>query len=731
MLNMDEKVVLKVLNEFGVDNITDDDYKVYEEYFCRRNESLSSDDSSDEQSDTDASVNLASASVDLFEVSLLSGIPTLEDVGEDIVNIDDVIIEIERDVEADVVDENDAGQPLVVPDDYNNMPPVFDTDIDFNTTEAFLENGCGCQKNCCRQWQADELVEMRRNCAEIDFYENNVNKLDQVILGQLHCLTRKTSMTNSKHKKQSQRQKSRCMYLLQGLEICRETFMFAHNIKMKRFKRLTKVYNGSGLIAKQHGNAGKMAKNVTTHKKIEYVVRFLTNYAEQHALILPGRASTVYNANLKLLPSNETVRTVYEKYAASFNRDITEKPISKRLFRNIWRETCRDIVIMKPRSDLCATCQQHYTSGAKMAMATDEEKIETLQKMTAHLDLVAKERKFYKDIIQRSKETFQGKESSVPNSCSIDATVHYSFDMAQQVHIPSNPLQPGPIYFLVPFKIGIYGVMCETTNKQANYLIPESVNVGKGSNLIVSMFHHYLENFSHGEKTMHIHADNCVGQNKNNILIGYLAWRVCKNMNQKIVLSFLPVGHTKFSCDWGFGLFKKKFRTTHVSSVDELVETVAASTPTSKVNFGIAVGDERGNTNVSTYNWLSFLANYRTKKIPNITKFNHFEFENTHKGVVICKFESDGNSYVHRVFPSDDGPAGFPDRVVPNGLSDDRKKYLFTNIRQYCKDEYKDLLCPALAISVPDRPTSREEEEVDQPAPRPGPSRQNKRKRPI
>ena len=45
------------------------------------------------------------------------------------------------------------------------------------------------------------------------------------------------------------------------------------------------------------------------------------------------------------------------------------------------------------------------------------------------------------------------------------------------------------------------------------------------------------------EKTS-CHADNCVGQNKNNILLGYLAWRICNNRNNKIVLSFMSVGHT-------------------------------------------------------------------------------------------------------------------------------------------------------------------------------------------
>ena len=36
--------------------------------------------------------------------------------------------------------------------------------------------------------------------------------------------------------------------------------------------------------------------------------------------------------------------------------------------------------------------------------------------------------------------------------------VHYSFDFAQQVHYPHNPLQPGPIYFKTPRKCAVFGV---------------------------------------------------------------------------------------------------------------------------------------------------------------------------------------------------------------------------------------------------------------------------------
>ena len=65
-----------------------------------------------------------------------------------------------------------------------------------------------------------------------------------------------------------------------------------------------------------------------------------------------------------------------------------------------------------------------------------------------------------------------------------EMTVHYSFDFAQQVkvyqhttgshyscfqvHYPSNPLQPGPIYFLTPRKCGLFGICCEGMPKQVN-----------------------------------------------------------------------------------------------------------------------------------------------------------------------------------------------------------------------------------------------------------------------
>ena len=77
--------------------------------------------------------------------------------------------------------------------------------------------------------------------------------------------------------------------------------------------------------------------------------------------------------------------------------------------------------------------------------------------------------------------------------CSRAISIHCSFDFAQQVHLPSNPLQPGPLYSLVPRKVGLFGVGCEGIPKQVNYIIDEAHLILKGWNAVVSYLNHFLK----------------------------------------------------------------------------------------------------------------------------------------------------------------------------------------------------------------------------------------------
>ena len=148
------------------------------------------------------------------------------------------------------------------------------------------------------------------------------------------------------------------------------------------------------------------------------------------------------------------------------------------------------------------------------------------------------ERQGYRDMVSAAKnavaelprETTLGERQ--PMSRAI--RMHYSFDFAQQVHLPCDPLQPGPMYFLTPRICGIFGVCCEALPIQANYLIDEAASTSKGSSAVISYLDHFFKMHGLGEMSCDLHCDNCPGQNKNRYMLWFLAWGVLYNLHSKI-----------------------------------------------------------------------------------------------------------------------------------------------------------------------------------------------------
>ena len=102
-----------------------------------------------------------------------------------------------------------------------------------------------------------------------------------------------------------------------------------------------------------------------------------------------------------------------------------------------------------------------------------------------------------------------------------------------------------------------------------------------------------------------------------------------------------------------------------------------------------------GTVLVPVHDWAKFLETF--KKIPGISKFHHFRFSKDHPGVVFC------NTLVgspkmeltilksHNVRP----PNQLPPKIILLGLDEQRKQYLYREIREFRRPGTEDLLAPA------------------------------------
>ena len=242
---------------------------------------------------------------------------------------------------------------------------------------------------------------------------------------------------------------------------------------------------------------------------------------------------------------------------------------------------------------------------------------------------------------------------------------------------------------------------------QVNYLIDEAVNTGKEANNIISMLHHFQATHNFGEANLHLHADNCSGQNKNRYVMQYLAWRVLSGLNRSITLSFLIVGHTKFSPDWCFGLFKQAYRRTRIGCLDDIIRVVESS---AAVNHAQLVGTQDGKVIVPTYDWASvFDEPFRQRALKGIKSMHHLTFTHSKPGYVIVKDSVDSPEREVQMAQNEKwtpSPTDVPPIIPPPGLSHERQQYLFDKIREFCP-EFQDLVCPNPAHETDTPPTPK------------------------
>jgi hypothetical protein len=580
----------------------------------------------------------------------------------------------------------------------------------------FLSTPCPCSRNCQKQLSKDEVINNRAFFGSLGKTERNY-----ILLVQLKTLLSHSNYAISARSKKTRERKKFDYRISIDRPVCKAVFLFYYGETAKRIERLQRHVTGRGITVPVHGHSGRTPGNAYALSARNQAKSFISNFTLIHGLPDPGRDIRKGKGKLRiLLPSVMNYHSVHQQYVKNI-KNSENPPIAYRTFLKIWQKEFPHIKFNDPRSDLCMTCEGFKKLLNQITATLDETKEKAQAQIHRdaldHLKMVKKERLYYQANTRIANSYYRNflltpnsLNPSKPNSKNIMS--HYSWDFAQQLHYPFEEQQVGPIYFKTPRKAQLFGVCNEGIPRQYNYLIDEEdAPPKKGANMVISLLDHFFANYGLGEKWVHLTADNCVGQNKNNALIQYLMYRVLTGLHEKIELSFLIVGHTKFSPDGYFGLIKRHYRRSQVYTYGQLENIIESS---SKNGHNTCVGSAA--SPIVYRDWTSWLAQY-FMPLKGISNFHHFRIEKNHPLLFIVKKRKDSDEIKVELstkkFPLNIPPKKLPKQLFSAGLSLKRQWYLYDEIRCHIPNEIdKDQTCPR-----PTRPKSEIKTKKEQRSP--------------
>lgn len=479
--------------------------------------------------------------------------------------------------------------------------------------------------------------------------------------------------------KREDRKKITFAYKVHGVDVCRGVFAYVYHLTKWQLSQLQIQIRENAVIPRQHAGKGKTSNRQSADEVRNAAKDYIQNHATIYGIPQPA-ASSGRGADAPIfLPAYQNYKVVHSAYFdAATESGIT--PLKYHAFRELWLCHFPSVKFMTPRQDVCYKCEL-LRESVRCAVG-EEEKEQAVEEFMAHIKAAQTERDAYRAAIQLAKDELV--QFEVENS--VVNYIHLTFDFAQNLQLPYHHRQVGPIYFKSPLKVNLFGICNEAASVQVNYLFHEGQSIGPdgssshSSNSVVSMLDHFLEVYTGKEQLLHFHADNCVGQNKNKTVMGYMNWRVMTGRNTEIKLSFMTVGHTRCSVDGCFGLIKKSYRRSDTDTLKQLYDVVNRS---AECNQAQAFEWE-------WKAWDEFLSVF-FKPIPAVTKYHHFRFSKDYPGYVFVRQSIDAQEVKVNILKRGktiDYNAS-PALLIPAGMSKVRKDYVRQHIVPFCMDKNK------------------------------------------
>jgi hypothetical protein len=382
-------------------------------------------------------------------------------------------------------------------------------------------------------------------------------------------------------------------------------------------------------------------------------------------------------------------------------------------FVSFWKTNYGYLIVPKSREDICGDCFI-FMNAHKYKQSKDEESL-TSDEEDDDDDLEEREARIAKayrhvENAQKQRDLFNLKVEEARSDAALlvpHRLRRYCLvaDYCQNMALPHfGGEQPGETYYFSPLSVYCFGMVDPTVDKLFAHLYTEGQGQ-KGGNNVASLIMKTLKHMKilkeeEAGRELSIVMDNCGGQNKNRMVLRLALYLVEVGYFQDVNLIFLVRGHTKNPCDRMFNTLKKDYHRSNCYTFHMLADMLRSE------NVEVLPVEEG-----DWENWDAYLDRFYMRFQSGTVQRNHiFSVSAQETGETVMSLrEADGAESTVRKFKR--GKATLEERrpalkettrdnIPFPGVKEIKQVELFTKWREYVPIDYKDEMCPEVAIGV-------------------------------
>lgn len=297
--------------------------------------------------------------------------------------------------------------------------------------------------------------------------------------------------------------------------VCKTFFMNTLNIGDK-FIRTTWAKPKTCILIEKD-NRERHSKHPTVQETIKDSVRQHINSfhrIESHYL----RAQTTR----EFIDGSLTLAQMYRYYK---EEQVERKlPFATKCMYDTIFNTEFNIAFFQPKKDQCSVCETYKNSN-------EEEKEKMKSKYDVH--------------IKNKKKSREEKERDICMSRKDSNTIVACFDLQAVLPTPSGDIST--FYYKCRLNCFNFTIFEIISKKGYCYFWHEAI-ASRGANDIATCLMHYLSALP-ADTDVIFYSDNCVGQNKNRIVVSMYLYAMCHTKINSITHKYLTVGHTQNESD--------------------------------------------------------------------------------------------------------------------------------------------------------------------------------------